>query len=158
MKIKGIIAEDFVNFKLPCMTIMMPYCNMKCNKECGEPVCQNSDLASAEIIDIKMKDIINSYLQNDITKAICFQGMEPFYDYEDNLKHFIPYFRFYSQDPIIIYTGYTEEELKDILENLKLYQNIIIKFGRFKPNHQPHFDNVLGVNLASDNQYAKKIS
>ena len=36
--------------------------------------------------------------------------------------------------------------------------NIIIKFGRFVPMQQPHFDPILGVNLASDNQYAKQIS
>lgn len=157
MKIKGIIDCDFVNYKLPTMTVMMPYCNnFKCDKECGEPVCQNLPLASAPNIDIKMKNLIDMYLNNDMVNVLCFQGLEPF-DSEE-LPHFISYFRFYSQDPIVIYTGYTEEELKNTLENLKLYQNIIIKFGRFKPNHQPHFDNVLGVYLASDNQYAKKIS
>ena len=42
--------------------------------------------------------------------------------------------------------------------NIILYSNIIIKFGRFIPNREPHFDEVLGVNLASNNQYAKRIS
>jgi hypothetical protein len=36
--------------------------------------------------------------------------------------------------------------------------NIIIKYGRFIPNHQPHYDEILGVKLASDNQYAERIS
>ena len=33
---------------------------------------------------------------------------------------------------------------------------IIVKFGRFRPNQEPHYDEVLGVNLISDNQYAKE--
>ena len=41
---------------------------------------------------------------------------------------------------------------------LKRFPNIIIKFGRYIPNQQPHYDEVLGVNLASDNQYAERIS
>ena len=41
---------------------------------------------------------------------------------------------------------------------LKKYSNIIIKFGRFIPNQKPHYDPVLGVELASDNQYGEKIS
>ena len=36
------------------------------------------------------------------------------------------------------------------------YDNIVVKFGRFRPNQDPHYDNVLGVKLASNNQYAKK--
>ena len=31
-------------------------------------------------------------------------------------------------------------------------KNIILKTGRFIPNHKPHYDDVLGVNLISDNQ------
>jgi len=35
MIIKGLIDEDFVNYKKPSMTIMMPYCTFKCDKEYG---------------------------------------------------------------------------------------------------------------------------
>ena len=41
---------------------------------------------------------------------------------------------------------------------LKKFKNIIVKFGRYRPNFQKHFDEVLGVELASTNQYAKRIS
>ena len=64
-------------------------------------------------------------------------------------------FRYYTPDDIVIYTGYTEEEIKDKVKWLSLYENIIIKFGRFVPNAEKHFDEVLGVELASPNQYAK---
>jgi hypothetical protein len=37
------------------------------------------------------------------------------------------------------------------------YKNIIIKYGRYIPNQTPHYDEVLGVYLASDNQYAVRI-
>ena len=33
---------------------------------------------------------------------------------------------------------------------------LVIKYGRYVPDQQPHFDEVLGVNLASDNQYARR--
>jgi hypothetical protein len=63
MKIIDIIDEDFINYKKPCMTIMMPFCTFKCDKECGKQVCQNSDLASAPKIDIPTKKIIQRYLK-----------------------------------------------------------------------------------------------
>ena len=34
------------------------------------------------------------------------------------------------------------------------WDNIIIKFGRFIPDQKSTFDSVLGVELASQNQYA----
>ena len=30
MVVKGIVDEDFVNYKVPSMTIMFPYCDFKC--------------------------------------------------------------------------------------------------------------------------------
>ena len=37
MEIKGLISEDFINYKKPAMTIMFPRCTFKCN----EVLCQN---------------------------------------------------------------------------------------------------------------------
>jgi len=37
-------------------------------------------------------------------------------------------------------------------------KNIIIKYGRFIPDKEKHYDEVLGIYLASDNQYAERIS
>lgn len=157
MKIKGIIAEDFINYKLPSMVIEFPYCTFKCDKECGQQVCQNLKLIESPNYDILIEKIISLYLKNDITKAIVCQGLEPFDSYTDLLQ-FIKYFREYTRDPIIIYTGYNEDELnQEILDIKKLFKNIIIKFGRFIPNQPHHFDEVLGVSLTSPNQYAKKI-
>lgn len=158
MKIKGIIEEDFINYKKPCMTILTSFCDFKCDKECGMQVCQNSSLATAPDIQISIDNLISRYINNPITQAICFQGLEPFKSYRE-LKNFISLLRSKQcWDDIVIYTGYTEDELTNQLAYLRPYRNIIIKFGRYIPNQKPHYDEILGVNLASDNQYARRIS
>ena len=159
MIIKGLIDEDIINYKKISMVIEFPYCNFKCDKECGQPVCQNSSLVKEPNIDIPCEDIIIRYINNPITEAIVFQGLEPF-DSFGEMNNFLLWFQhqYYSQDDIVIYTGYNENEISKEINALKeIFSNIIIKFGRYIPNQKPHFDPVLGVNLASDNQYAKKI-
>ena len=88
---------------------------------------------------------------------MVFGGLEPFDSWEE-LIEFISLFRYKSSDPVVIYTGYKEEEIEDKIKVLSEYENIYIKFGRFVPNQKSHFDEVLGVELASSNQYAKKVS
>ena len=156
MYIKQLIDEDFVNYKKPSMVIGFPYCSMKCDKECGLPVCQNSTLANSQSINVRIPTIVNRYLDNQITKAIVFQGMEPFDSWPDILE-LVAAFREKTDDDIVIYTGYKKEEIKDDIEKLRAYKNIIVKFGRFVPNQEPHYDEVLGVKLASDNQFAERI-
>ena len=158
MRIKGLVDEDFTNYKKPSMFIIFPFCTFKCDKEAGCSICQNSSLANEPDIDISLIEIVSRYVKNPITKAIVFGGLEPF----DHiwLIRLINEFRKYTEDEIVIYTGYTEEELKEdgILEDIKKYKNIIIKFGRFIPNQEKQYDEVLGVELASPNQYARRIS
>lgn len=50
------------------------------------------------------------------------------------------------------------KDFKKQYEELIAYENIIIKFGRFIPNDVEHYDEILGVKLKSNNQYAKRIS
>lgn len=157
MIVKGIIVEDFINYKKPCMTIEFPYCDFKCDIENGVQLCHNYALQSEPNIHIEMKNIVNMYINNPITSAIVFQGLEPFYQ-KHVIYELIRFFRKQTDDDIVIYTGYTEEELKEDIEKLKQYKNIIIKFGRFRPNQKSHYDEVLGVDLANDEQYAVKIS
>jgi hypothetical protein len=158
MKIKGIIFEDTINYKKISLTIMMPYCSFKCDKEYGSNICQNGALANSPNIEIDPEQIIKKYyLDNYLVDAIVFQGLEPFDSWND-LLNFIEEFRKVSSDDIVIYTGYNENEIADKIELLSYYDNIIIKFGRYVPNQESHFDEVLGVKLASSNQYAKKIS
>lgn len=156
MKIKGLIEEDFVNFKVPSMFISTTKCNFKCDKECGRTVCQNSALATAPIFEIDDSKIIKKYLSNDITEAIVIGGLEPFDTYQE-IYDFIFKFRQLSNDTAVIYTGYNPSEIKDILKYFYEFNNIIIKFGRFIPNDKERYDNVLGITLSSSNQFAQTI-
>ena len=159
-----IIFEDFINYKKACMTIEMPYCDFKCNKDCGKNVCQNFELLNSKTISIDIDDLIERYLSNPITHSVCFQGLEPFYkeSYKEvyNLINTLRV-KYNCNDDIIIYTGYTEEEcikygyIKPLMQLSD--NNIIIKYGRFIPGHDPHLDDILKVKLSSDNQYAKII-
>lgn len=157
MIIKQLLDEDFVNYKKPSMFIGFPNCSWKCDKECGMQVCQNSALATAISKNIRIKTIVNRYINNSITSSIVFGGLEPF-DTWDDLYELITYMRVSTQDDIVIYTGYYREEIEEYIEKLKAFPNIIIKFGRFIPGQEKHYDQELGVYLASENQYAERIS
>lgn len=156
---KGIIFEDFVNYKVPCMTIEMPYCSFKCDKECGKQVCQNGPLANASNKGYNINTLIEFYQMNPITRAVCFQGLEPFDSFND-LRDFIFEFRncYSIEDDIVIYTGYNKYEIENQLAELKQFPNIVVKFGRYIPQQPPIYDEVLGLELASPNQYAERIS
>lgn len=166
MKVKGVEFENWSHYKTCAMFIAMPTCSFKCDKECGKPVCQNSKLAFEPIIDVDIYKLAESYCNDPISKAIVFGGLEPFDNITDLYKA-IYIFRQYTQDPIIIYTGYTKEELQsgeihqgahtmchDIYTSIIKKSNIIIKYGRFIPNDKEKYNEILGVNLASQNQYA----
>lgn len=142
------------------MVIGFPHCSWKC----GKGLCQNSPLAKAPNIEIDIDRLVKRYMNNPITHAIICAGLEPF-DSPLVLPELIRAFRQHTNDDIVIYTGYEKNELTDGFSSLrgayykiKQFKNIIIKFGRFIPNQQPHYDEVLGVKLASDNQYAERIS
>ena len=156
MLIKNIIDEDFVNYKKPLMFIGFNSCTFKCDKECGKPVCQNSELAKAPSIEIDPSEIVERYMSNPITEAVVCGGLEPFDTFED-LIGLVSLFRNYTQDDIVIYTGYYPNEIMPQLQELSKYSNIIIKFGRFRPNKPHRFDKILGIELSSNNQYAKRL-
>lgn len=157
MIVKQVKDEDFVNYKKPSMFIGFPTCTFKCEKECGEHCCQNSALAQANGIEVSINSLIERYINNPITKAVVCGGLEPFDSWED-LQSFIWNFRYWCSDDIVIYTGYKEEEIQDKLNWLKSYGSIIVKFGRYIPNQESHYDELLGIKLASNNQYAKVVS
>lgn len=158
MIVKGIQHEDFLQYKVPSMFIATPSCTFKCEKECGmEGMCQNSCLANQPTHDIDDATIIKQYMNNPITKAIVLGGLEPFDSFSE-MYDFIVLFRRQCNSDIVIYTGYDKSEIDFEIKTLQMFPNIIIKFGRYIPNQKPHLDEVLGVELASDNQYAERIS
>lgn len=158
MKVKGIIDYDCTNYKEPCLTIEFPYCDFKCDKLNGCQVCQNNGLAAEPDIEISGEYIWNMYKHNPLTKAFCFQGLEPFDSYMD-LIELIKFIRIDKQcnDPIIIYTGYGQGEDFVTEQSIRNYHNIIIKWGRYVQGLEERFDPILGVKLASNNQYAELI-
>lgn len=160
MRVKAIIQEDFINYKLPSMFISTCFCDWKCcierNLDIG--VCQNAPLVQADTKDIDNQTIYFQYATNPITKAVVIGGLEPMIQINE-VEELIKLFRKNGENcPFVIYTGYYPNEIPKPLETLKHYQNIIIKFGRFIPNDQSRYDEVLGVTLASSNQYAEVIS
>lgn len=157
MLIRGLIEEDFVNYKKASMFIVFPTCTFKCEKECGIKCCQNSAVAKSAAIEVDVELLIDRYINNPITHAVVCGGLEPF-DSWDDLYRFVSNLRKKTDDDIVIYTGYNKNEILKEIRMLREFPNIIIKFGRFKPNDAHKFDEILGVMLASANQYAEKIS
>lgn len=160
MQVINIKDEDIINYKEISMFIGMPYCSGKCWRELNLPctICQNSSLTNAPIYSFTVKEIIKRYLGNPLTTAIVFGGMEPLDSFDDILE-FLKEFRnkCARTDTVVIYTGYKEEEIKDKLVQLSSWDNIILKVGRYVPNKPSRYDDILGVTLASDNQYAIKL-
>ena len=157
MKIKYIIDYDFQDYKKTSMMIAMCNCDWKCLKELNLDIsiCQNSQIAQQKNIEVSIESIIDRYLNNPIAQAIVIGGLEPMLQFDEVLE-FIKQFRQKCNDDIVIYTGYYPEEIQDKIKELIQYKNIIIKFGRYIPNKDKRFDEVLGIWLASDNQFAVK--
>ena len=161
MHIKTIVDEDFVNYKQPVMYIGTSKCSGKCCLEAGIPLtaCQNDGWRKSATIEMDDEIIIQRYLSNDITEAICFAGLEPFEQFGE-MQTFIQKLRndYRCNDTVVIYTGFYKDEIAQQIDELKRLENIVIKYGRYIPGQDAHFDKTLGVYLASDNQYAEEIS
>lgn len=158
--LRGVIVEDFCNYKRPAMFLISAMCDWKCCHEANidESVCQNHGLVNSDIKQFTYSTLYNVYQQNHITKAVVIGGLEPMLQ-KDEIIGLIQYFRLHKDNsPFIIYTGYNKPEIADIVHELSKFENIIIKFGRYMPNTSQRYDDVLGVTLASDNQYAEVIS
>lgn len=153
MKVKGVIDEDFVNYKQCSMFIAFPTCKWKC----GRGLCQNSSLALSPDIEIDPLVLVDRFINNPLTDAIVCGGLEPMDSFRE-LCLFLKYLRYKSDAAVVIYTGYERPEIKHEIMYLETVPNIIVKFGRYRPNQTSHFDEVLGVYLQSDNQYGEVIS
>ena len=151
LKLRQVIIEDFVNYKKPSIFLAFPYCNQF---KCGKNICQNSELVKSPIMEFDYDDIIKWYNENPITKAYVFGGLEPLDSFTEMYTLIKRMREEDRKSDIVIYTGYERTELDEYVKFLSLYPNIIIKCGRYIPNRKSVFDEILGVTLASDNQYA----
>ena len=160
MIVKLVKQDDFVQYKKPCVVVCFPNCTWKCCTEAGIPtsVCQNQEMCGLKDIDITPEDVYNLYKESLFAESICCSGLEPMLQFDDVLS-LLKYFREHDCDAdFVIYTGYYRNEIEDKVQELSKYKNVIVKFGRYVPNQEKHYDEVLGVRLASDNQYAERIS
>ena len=156
IRLKDLTYEDFVQYKKPSMFLGTCFCDFKCQKENPDCHCQNSPAYQAKVIEYPIGKLIERYQLNQLTKAVVFGGFEPMLQIGEVLD-FIKEFRSGSEDDIVIYTGYREDEIKTQIELLRKYSNIVLKVGRYIPNQHSHYDSILGVELASDNQYAIRL-
>ena len=154
MILKEIKDEDFVNYRKPSMFLGFPRCSFKCDKESKKQVCQNGALTTYPNINVPLDEIIERYINNPITEAIVIGGLEPFDTFEQ-LYEFVKAFREVADDDIVVYTGYYEDEIEDMVDKIASF-HVIIKFGRFIEGQTKHYDTVLGIELASENQYAEE--
>lgn len=157
MHIRGIKDQVFQDYKKASMLIACADCTFKCQKQglCDIGACQNHPLMDSPILDVDDAQIVRRYTSNPLTHAIIIGGFEPM-DQPDELLALIKQFRKVTADDIVIFTGYYIHQLRHIADDILNQGNIIVKFGRYDQSKPPRYDNVLGVQLASSNQYAVK--
>lgn len=132
-------------------------CEWKC-KECINKKHKDEYVISFPTIG----EIIEQYQRNILASTIIFAGLEPL-DSIPNLTLIIDHFRQVTNDTIIIYTGYEIDEMTSnsdglwLFHELKSYGNILIKFGRYIKDRPKVFNEILGIDLASDNQWVLKL-
>lgn len=156
-------TDDISDYKYTSMLLVFPKCSGKC-KNCQNGNLQNRD--KSKDIHIPAKSIINHYNRLKTHTAIVCAGLEPFdslYDLQDVFREFVISSNKRKSD-FVIYTGYTQEEVEIVVNLLKniLFTNekgmkrLIIKFGRYdetKTNNTDDIDPILGIHLATSNQY-----
>ena len=156
MRVRTINEEDYSHYREPSMVIGTCFCTFKCCHEGGFPEteCHNSEMDKLGITDISGDDILALYESNPISKALVFAGLEPLLQF-DEVCDLSRAFRTRNKvDPIIVYTGYKKVEVPLVELGMKEFSPVIIKYGRYVPNQRAHYDEILGVDLVSDGQYA----
>ena len=158
--VKSIVDETFQDYKKTSMFISFPKCDFKCFRDLGLPPsgCQNFNIINMKNIELKISSIFQRYIKNQITESIVLGGLEPFLSFNE-VYNLVSYFRSNGcDDDFVIYSGYYPDEIEDEINDLKKFKNIIVKFGRYIPNANSKYDEILGVTLVSDNQFSIKIS
>lgn len=163
MRVRKLLTERFQDYKFPCMYISACWCDWKCCPDHPD-ICQNSPVARMPIKDIPDDEILDLYESDPITQAIVIAGLEPLIQANEVIGLIRRAVERNIRTTFIIYTGYTADEAQaagfhDMLCTTGFGSgvNVVIKYGRFIPGRQPHLDSLLGVELVSDNQYARQI-
>lgn len=147
-------VEVFQDYKKSALLFSTCYCDWKCCHEAGVDIdiCQNQKVSQQREVTLPFESILKKVNQS-FTDAVIFGGLEPILQ-ADEVVQCIEYLRKHGvKKDIVVYTGYYLEEIDpETLAYLAL-NDCILKCGRFIPDRKPKFDAVLGITLASDNQY-----
>lgn len=158
LSVLNIEPFDCVNNRLITFNVAAGItCDFKCCPH-NHQLCHNEPLRSTPVIVVQISEIVKQYLSQQLSTSLTLQGLEPL-DNMDGVLWLLWYFRRKSKDPIFIWTGYEEEEVATLIGLVRFLQwkSIFLKMGRYRWGEKPHYDENLGVFLASPNQYCKKI-
>lgn len=146
-------AEVFQDYKDSAILFSAIDCDWKCCREYGQSICQNQKMHGQREVILPFSRVLET-ICNSYTDAVIFGGLEPMLQ-ADELVQCIEYLRQQGMSrPIIIYTGYYPHEINtDTLIRLANC-HVIMKFGRYDPSYEPKFDDILGITLASGNQFS----
>lgn len=147
-------VEVFQDYKKSAILFSTCYCNWKCCHEAGIPesVCQNQKVAQQREVYLPFESVLKKVNQS-FTDAVIFGGLEPMLQ-ADEVVQCIQYLRQHGvKKDIVVYTGYYVEEIDEETLAYLAMNDVILKCGRYIPDRKPKFDAVLGITLASDNQY-----
>lgn len=160
IKVRDIVDKHYGDYYKPSMFIVFGNCDWQCTNEGGFEckLCQDISLTLQQEINIRAEILCERYVEDTTTNAILIGGLEPMTNFSD-LYSFIHTLRvdFDCHDDVVIYTGYYPHEIEKQLEKLSEFDNIIFKFGRYIPYGEPKFDEVLKVELSSDNQFGCRV-
>lgn len=152
------VVEVFQDYKKSALLLCCISCDWKCCIEAGisNDVCQNHNIAKQGEARLPF-DVILNRVNSSLTDAIIFGGLEPLLQTKE-VCGLIEYLRECGvKKDILVYTGYYLEEIDSgVLERLKKC-HVILKCGRYIPNKPKKFDKILGITLASDNQYGVQL-
>lgn len=167
MKISNIV-ESNIDYKKNSLLIANATCSGKCWKEIGmdSSICQNSDLEKhyTDMTDKEIISFVDRYVSDGYVEAVVFGGLEPLELSSDieTIKKVINFVDGLKKNiDIVIYTGFYKKEIsEDFIEFMKKYKSgrAIIKYGRYIPDEPSVFDSILGVTLASYNQYSEVLN
>jgi len=168
MKLLGRPKTVLSDYKKFAIYLPTTFCTLKCMTELKQreikleehEECHNHKLLGCNTIELSTLDIKTKYIDNNpLVECVILSGLDPMDDFDNSIK-FIKEFRELDKKmEIVIFTGYEPEEIMDKINLLKEIdnRNITFKFGRFRPDLKPRYDEVGEVTLISGNQYFKNI-
>lgn len=164
MLVKEIIAENFQDYKKISMFICANSCDGKCWREQGlsPAICQNDKILCQKTISIPNEEIVEMFMSNHVSEAIIFGGLEPLLQIEDVVDIIRILRDAGDRSDVVVYTGYKLEEspTQNFIQRIRESNlpHVLLKVGRYIPNDIGKFDEILGVRLASQNQFGYIVS